>query len=286
MKRTLSILLALCVLCALGVGTAEITREYNYYLNMSQYGYRLYIDSSWEKLALNGSVIPVIDNTSYERGSVLFTYMSGEKDNSKIELFRVDSRGVDSAPPEQAPAYSKQNDTWIIELYVLAQMSGGEYDAVLASLVNFDEIIELIDPSAYWNFTCVDVDGGEHTGDELHASKITMVNIWATYCQPCIVEMPHLGELARKYAPNGFTIVGIITDVYSPDGAQKAKTIIEDTQADYLHVIANEQMALLLSEVEYVPTTYFVDENGVILGTYIGSMSKDEWENIIFSYLN
>ena len=72
-----------------------------------------------------------------------------------------------------------------------------------------------------------------------------MVNVWATYCQPCIREMPDLGQLSGEYDKADFQIIGIISDV--PEGSNenqiaKAESLIEQTDADYPHLYINESL--------------------------------------------
>lgn len=120
-------------------------------------------------------------------------------------------------------------------------------------------------------------------------SKLTMVNVWATYCNPCLREMPGLGELANEYSSDEFQIIGIISDVQ--EGADEkildyAAGLIQQTGADYTHLILNESVYnALLTDVSAVPTTFFIDQDGVILDTVVGSMEKKAWEELINALL-
>lgn len=119
--------------------------------------------------------------------------------------------------------------------------------------------------------------------------KLTMVNIWATYCGPCIREMPELGELAAENADAGVQIIGIPVDVLNSDGSysdsqlKEAASVVESTEADYLHILPSADLIeAKLSQVYAVPTTIFVDENGTQVGQdYMGSRSKADWQSII-----
>lgn len=118
--------------------------------------------------------------------------------------------------------------------------------------------------------------------------KLTMINVWATFCGPCIDEMPDLGEIASEYADKGLQIVGIPVDVLSQDGSiseemvATAKEIVATTGANYLHILPAEDNYALLAQSMYVPTTFFFDEEGNQLGeSYVGSRSKTDWTAII-----
>ena len=127
-----------------------------------------------------------------------------------------------------------------------------------------------------------DTEGNIVSSSVLSESKITMVNVWATYCNPCLREMPGLGELAKEYDPGDFQIIGIISDVQegaSEKALEYAVGLIEQTGADYPHLLLNESLyRALLTEVNVVPTTFFLDADGKVLDIVIGSMEKTAWE--------
>ncbi|MCM1342698.1 MAG: hypothetical protein NC305_05770 [Lachnospiraceae bacterium] len=65
-----------------------------------------------------------------------------------------------------------------------------------------------------------------------------------------------------------------------------ASGLIQQTGADYTHLLLNESVYYaLLTDVSAVPTTFFIDENGVILDTVIGSMEKAAWEEKVNALL-
>lgn len=138
-------------------------------------------------------------------------------------------------------------------------------------------------------FAASDMEGNTVSSDIFAETKLTMVNVWATYCGPCLREMPELGELAGAYAPDQFRIVGIISDVMEgADGKAMdlAADLIEQTGADYTHLLLNESLYYaLLTDVTAVPTTFFIDENGAILDTVVGAMEKSAWEEKINALL-
>jgi len=65
----------------------------------------------------------------------------------------------------------------------------------------------------YFTFEGTTIDGEALTSDCFAQSKLTMLNIWATYCGPCIQEMPDLGQIAAEYDRAEFQILGLISDV-------------------------------------------------------------------------
>ena len=128
---------------------------------------------------------------------------------------------------------------------------------------------------------------GETITEEIFTNAdLTMVNIWGTFCGPCIAEMPDLGEISREYKDKGFQIVGMLCDVMD-SGDETALEIVDETKADYTHVIASDDLTInVLQYVSSVPTTVFVDKEGYVVGEiYSGSRDKTAWELIINQYL-
>jgi rhodanese-related sulfurtransferase/thiol-disulfide isomerase/thioredoxin len=143
-------------------------------------------------------------------------------------------------------------------------------------------------------FEAGDIDGNAVNESLFTGYKLTLVNVWATFCGPCIDEMPGLGELHRAYADKGVQVVGIVIDVtdskgnVQPELLDTARDIIELTAADYRHLLPSADLNdALLNEVTAVPTTIFVDEKGNQVGeTYVGSMDSTEWSAVIDGLLN
>ncbi len=138
------------------------------------------------------------------------------------------------------------------------------------------------------SFTAYDLNGTQQNEELFNGKKLTMINVWATYCAPCIEEMPSLAALNEKYAAQGFQIVGIVSDVahYQGSSADKAKSILKSADSNYVNLLPDPSMQSLLQNIIYVPTTIFVDESGNQIGEeYIGAHSLAEWESIILKLL-
>lgn len=125
-------------------------------------------------------------------------------------------------------------------------------------------------------------------------AKLTVVNVWGTFCSPCIGELPYLGELAKQYSEKGVQIIGVVGDVYGQDSAldsavvEDAKGIVKDTKADYTHIVPDlDTCRVILSNMTAFPTTYFVDSNGNFVGqAVVGAMDKAGWEKKIDAVLS
>ena len=134
-------------------------------------------------------------------------------------------------------------------------------------------------------FTAPTIDGEEMTSDIFAGSKLTMINVWATYCSPCLSEMPDLGQIAASYDKADFQLIGIVSDVSdtsSEKDVQNAKDLITETQANYPHLLLNEDLYMnLVGGVDSVPTTFFVNDKSEVLGYVIGARDKESWVALI-----
>lgn len=142
------------------------------------------------------------------------------------------------------------------------------------------------------DFTATDLNGNTVDPSIFADYDLTMVNVWATYCSPCLKEMPDLGELAAEYEDKGVRIVGLVSDAMNADGSisadqmETAQAIVDSTGADYLHILPSEDLMGIVYQITSVPTTFFVDSTGAQVGTaYIGAKSKEDWASIIDSTL-
>jgi len=144
-------------------------------------------------------------------------------------------------------------------------------------------------PQGLTDFWTMDLNGNEITQAIFAPYKLTMVNVWATFCPPCLQEMPDLAELHKEYKDKGVNIIGIVTDVYHSNqqifnrNLSTANLIIEKTGADYLHLLPSEDLVnARLKNVQAVPETFFVDSKGNFVGqTYVGARSKAVWKTVI-----
>ncbi len=144
------------------------------------------------------------------------------------------------------------------------------------------------DKGAFWEMDTVDVFGDEVTGSIFAENDITLVNFWATWCPPCIAEMPHLAELADEVADKNVGIIGIAVDVMETgsvngDVLEEALAIMESSGVEF-PVLLTDQVLYdeVIANLFAYPTTIFVDSNGNVVGSkYERAYEKDDWAEII-----
>lgn len=136
-------------------------------------------------------------------------------------------------------------------------------------------------------FSTTDMDGNKVTNDTFADYDLTVVNFWATYCNPCIDELPELAEW-KKELQNNVNLIGLLVDVdeKGSDQYKLAEKIIKETGADYQHLIATEEFDDMISNLVGVPTTFFVDSTGKIIGEPFAGADVDAYKQTVEDYLN
>lgn len=140
------------------------------------------------------------------------------------------------------------------------------------------------------SFETVDFNGKAVSSSQIFAkNKITMINVWGTFCGPCIREMPELAQISEEYKGKGFEIIGIAIDLLDNNGkviaSAKAdgEAIIKQTGVKYTNLVPSFDMIPgFLENIQAVPTTVFVDSEGkVVSQAVLGARNKKQWKQII-----
>lgn len=137
-------------------------------------------------------------------------------------------------------------------------------------------------------FTTEDLDGNTVTESIFAEKDLTVVNIWGTFCNPCIGEMPALGEWAKEM-PDNVQLIGLITDISGKDDTEHrelAVSIMEMADADFLQIIANQDFDSVMRSVVGVPTTMFVDSEGNIVGSPILGANVEGYKKFVEEYFS
>jgi len=118
------------------------------------------------------------------------------------------------------------------------------------------------------NFTVTSLDGEILTLSELKGKRV-VVDIWATWCQPCVKEIPHFNQLRQEVSTDELIIVGV-----SKEAPSVIQPFIEEHGVNYPSVSTNA-LPSPYSDVKGIPTTFFIDRNGVIQTILIGYRDYD-----------
>ena len=103
-----------------------------------------------------------------------------------------------------------------------------------------------------------------------HRGTVVVVNVWATWCPPCRVEMPGFVDLQREFADEGVQFVGIAV---GRDGADAVRPFVEKQGINFPQ-IANPAVAARHFPGEAVPRTYLIDKRGRVRYEHSGVILK------------
>ena len=137
------------------------------------------------------------------------------------------------------------------------------------------------------SFRTVDVNGDPVDSETLFAqNKVTMINIWATTCGPCISEMPELEEMNREFLQKGGAVVGLVADVKADNTEylEEAQDIIKDTGVTYTNLCNWDGCEDMLEAIG-TPTTYFVDSEGKLIGEPILGAHPEKYKEKMDAFL-
>jgi len=131
-------------------------------------------------------------------------------------------------------------------------------------------------------FETTDLDGNPVRSEDLFRdNKITMVNLWGSWCPNCVKEMAELAQIHTRLQEKGCGIVGIERE---KDPIEKvgetARAIMADNGTNYPNVLISEDCAILIETLSF-PTTYFVDREGRILTYPIEGAALEEYEKVL-----
>ena len=151
---------------------------------------------------------------------------------------------------------------------------------------------EETEDTEFGNFTVTSIDGDEVTSEILKGHKVNLINIWATYCGPCINEMPDLDKIDKDYGDE-VQVIGFCIDIVDRNGnvdsdllEQAVKIVNDVTKVSYPTFIPSSDMLKgVLSDIFAVPTSYITDENGKVLESFMGSKSEEELKKLLKKYL-
>ena len=175
--------------------------------------------------------------------------------------------------PEEMKA-TALTDIQMIQSELLKQLQAAE----LSEPVNKDE--EFIGKTI--DFESVDLDGNViKSADLFRDNKITMVNIWGTWCSNCVYEIGELAEIHKRSQEKGCGIVGVEYERDPVDTvADEARQVLADNGVTYPNVMIPENDPFF-EQIHNYPFSFFVDSEGKILTYPIKGAAEDIYESTI-----
>ncbi|MBU8869479.1 MAG: TlpA family protein disulfide reductase [Gemmatimonadales bacterium] len=124
------------------------------------------------------------------------------------------------------------------------------------------------------------IDGGTLQLSSLRG-KAVLLDFWDTWCPPCRAAMPHLEEISTTYQDD-LVVVGI---AFGRQGQEAVVKFVKDYGLTFEFVMADEKIATDFGGLQSIPTTFLVDENGIIVKKWVGGQSKAAYEDAVKAVL-
>src|SRR5262249_47761976 len=117
--------------------------------------------------------------------------------------------------------------------------------------------------------------------------KAVLLNFWATWCEPCKLEMPWFVELQKQYGPQGLQILGVAMDDADPQDIAK---FANELHIDYPILVGKESerdaVGTSYGGVQFLPETFFISRDGMVLDKMFGLKGRAEIEDTVKKVLN
>ncbi|UCC73330.1 MAG: TlpA family protein disulfide reductase [Gemmatimonadota bacterium] len=122
------------------------------------------------------------------------------------------------------------------------------------------------------NLTGAEISFADHLGD------VVLINVWATWCGPCRVEMPPIQESYNRFKDRGFTVLAISIDT-GPGYRDKAAQFVAELGLDFPVLLDPESRIERVLQTVGVPETFVLDREGRIVKRLIGATDWDSPAN-------
>lgn len=102
--------------------------------------------------------------------------------------------------------------------------------------------------------------------------KVTLLNVWATWCGPCRVEIPELIAIQRELSPRGVEVVGVSVD--SPDAVDEVNDFIAEQKMNYRNLLDPEGKFATKFDASVIPISVLVDRSGKVVWIHYGLIER------------
>jgi len=131
------------------------------------------------------------------------------------------------------------------------------------------------------SFTLQDLKGNQVSLSDFKG-KVVILDFWATWCPPCVREIPHFIELYEQYKDQGFAMVGISLD---HQGVSVVKSFVQKYRVNYPILMTDGRVDRAYGGITYIPTTFVIDAAGNIRQKYVSYQDKAVFEADIKAFL-
>ena len=132
---------------------------------------------------------------------------------------------------------------------------------------------------------------GRAVSSETYAGKVVLLNFWATWCPPCLREIPDLQQFHADHAAEGFTVIGASVESDTPE---VVRDFVSRRKLTYPVLLADPSIQMLFGGVSAnpmspgglpLPTTFVVARDGRYVARYLGALTREELDRVLLPLL-
>ena len=127
------------------------------------------------------------------------------------------------------------------------------------------------------DFTLQSLDGKSLRLSDFRG-KAVVLNFWATWCEPCKIEMPWFVDLQKKYASEGLQILGVAMDDASP---QEIGKFAKQMEVNYPVMVGKDSVGDAYGGVQFLPATFYIGRDGKVIERVFGIKGRGEIEDAV-----
>jgi len=165
----------------------------------------------------------------------------------------------------------------ILLIAIGAMVASGKYLNRIRQRANHSTLVGDVRGVSAPDFQLTSLDGKQVKLSDFRG-KAVLLNFWATWCSPCKVEMPWFVDLQKKYGSDGLVVIGVAMD---DTDTPKIARFASEMGVNYPVLLGTDKVSEDYGNVEFLPTTFYIDRDGKIVGKGTGLLGRDEVEQNI-----
>lgn len=126
-------------------------------------------------------------------------------------------------------------------------------------------------------------DGTKKLSD--YKGKYILLNFWATWCSPCLEEMPDLSEISEKYRDKDLVVLAV-----SDEDGETVRSFLErhdyKFETGFLNIEASDDLPEIFKNTVGRPTSFLIDKNGTVKSVIVGGSTRETFERSLSEFLN
>lgn len=119
-----------------------------------------------------------------------------------------------------------------------------------------------------------DYEGKEYKFSEISKNKVVFLNFWGTWCGPCRNEIPDIIAIQNELGTKDFLVIGMACE-RSEQEINKVISFVKVNGLNYVNFMRTKEIADYYGGIKYIPSTYLIDKNGIVVDEKVGGNNKE-----------